>query len=157
MMTSAYGLSKLSKHIKDIPTLSVKDLWRQPAPLSTSAPALEPLVDLNIEQPLSPHALQVQDEAKQATLQVKQLHRPVQVPAWAFIISASLFLPANVDAGVIATDRLSYGTGSSCYASTSIASEKLVWSCHPTSVPPPRLQKLHCTFTAHTGCLCCRA
>ena len=69
-MAAALGLGKLSKHIKEIPTLSVKDFWRQSdAPAAADGGAPQP-VDFDDDQPLSPRSMQVRDEAKQAVLQV---------------------------------------------------------------------------------------
>ena len=69
-MTSSLGLGKLGKHI-NLPTLGVRDFWRQPES-STAAPAIllpQPVVEE--EAPLSPRSVQVRDEAKQAALEVR--------------------------------------------------------------------------------------
>ena len=70
-MAAALGLSKLGKHIKDIPTVSVKGLWRQADSTAATELQIPALPDFEQEQPLSPHSVAVRDEAKQATLQVR--------------------------------------------------------------------------------------
>lgn len=69
-MTAALGLGKLGKHIKEIPKISVKDLWGQhESPLAAQA-ELIPSLALDADEPLSPRSVRVRDEAKQAVLQV---------------------------------------------------------------------------------------
>ena len=69
-MTAALGLGKLGKHIKEIPKLSVKDLWGQSESPVAASFDLIPSLAIEAEEPLSQPSLRVRHEAKTPVLQV---------------------------------------------------------------------------------------